>query len=69
MSEIVLVRADDWEGLYVDGTLLSENHSIDPHVILDLVGGKCVYLTSAQDKALCDRGALPAMLAGLKELG
>lgn len=69
MSEIVLVRANDWEGLYVDGALISENHSIDPHTILDLVGGKCIYLTSAQDHGLCDRGALPATLADLKELG
>lgn len=29
MAVMVLVRADDWEGLYVDGKLVTEGHSID----------------------------------------
>ena len=68
--KIVLVRADDWEGLYVDGLLQSENHSVDPRVLLDLVGGSVVYLTSSQDKALCDVGRFPPALCDLEaELG
>lgn len=68
MPELVLVCANDWEGLYIDGRLYAENHSIDRHVIMDRVGGRVLYLTPLQDKALCDRGALPEALDGLKDL-
>ena len=28
----------DWEGIYVDGKLIDEGHSLDPRMVLDAVG-------------------------------
>lgn len=38
MDKIVFVYADDWEGVYLDGNLLQQRHSIDAYeLIQDLV--------------------------------
>lgn len=67
---IVLVQADEWEGLYVDGMLRTEGHSIDPAAIVAICGGVSKRLTTQQDKKLCEVGGLPDNLADLgKTLG
>lgn len=40
MQQIVIVGNDDddWEGLYVDGTLLREGHSLSVRDVLDALG-------------------------------
>lgn len=37
---IDIIKADDWEGLYVDGTLCTESHRIDLEDILECVKHK-----------------------------
>lgn len=39
-KEIVFVHDNggDWEGMYVDGVLVTENHSLDPDDVLSLLG-------------------------------
>lgn len=69
MATIVLVRGDDWEGLYVDGQLHTQGHSIDARHVLNLIGGRAVYLSPPQDNALRDRGSLPAKLDDVFTLG
>lgn len=38
--EIVFVHGDDgdWEGIYVDGKLLREDHSLEPDDVLSVLG-------------------------------
>ena len=38
MKDIKFVFADDWTGLYVDGKLKYQNHSIDERKLLELLG-------------------------------
>lgn len=41
-KKLTLVRADDWEGLYVGDNLVTEGHSIDLQEALEAVGMKLV---------------------------
>ena len=34
MKEFVLIKADEWEGLYVNGELVAEDHSVDLDMVL-----------------------------------
>jgi hypothetical protein len=34
MNDLILVYADDWEGLYINGEIKRENHTIRLHDIL-----------------------------------
>lgn len=34
MNRVVFARGDDWEGLYLDGILVEEGHSIQPEEAL-----------------------------------
>lgn len=47
VSEAVLVRVDDWEGLYIDDELVSENHTLDLFYELD---GKTLHITVRNEK-------------------
>ena len=44
----ILVNCDsgDWEGLYIDGTLVAEGHSLSAYQVLEALGGeykpKCI---------------------------
>ncbi len=38
INEVVIVDADDWQGLYVNGKLQYENHEIRPDEILKILG-------------------------------
>ena len=44
-KEITILYGDDWEGIYLNGKLLDQNHSIDNSKLLELLGYsvKCVY--------------------------
>lgn len=66
--KFVLIRSCDWEGLYVDGLLRKEDHSIDMRILLDLVDGECRDLTSKQDRALSEGGGLPTKLEDIDRL-
>lgn len=38
MRDIVIVRGDDWDGLFADGELLLEGHSLDARQVLEALG-------------------------------
>jgi hypothetical protein len=38
MKTITLVNGDDWRGIYVDGELRWEGHSLDGRNVLDVLG-------------------------------
>lgn len=37
-SKYTLVNGDDWQGLYKDGQIVAQNHSLSAYEILELVG-------------------------------
>lgn len=59
--KIVIVNADDWQGLYINGVLKFENHSIDLDVFAKFAG---VELEEkwCNDDWLSERGRLPDRL-------
>lgn len=71
MSKIALVTSSDgdWEGLYVDGLLASEDHSIPARVVLGqlLRFGVTVneFIELEVDEKWLDGGTLPELFSGL----
>lgn len=69
MAKLVLVRADDWEGIYVDGKLVTEGHSHDTLEAIKLAikhGVSEAETKWANDAWLHDQGNLPNKLADVK---
>ena len=60
-KEIVLVKGDDWQGLYIDGILMSEDHSISIEDFAEVVGIKLSKKYVDLDW-LEDNGYLPKLL-------
>ena len=66
MSEIVFVYADDWEGVYLNGELIQQHHSIDAYDLIHrlikvgvtLGSSSCVTSVEAGEW-LSDEGCLP----------
>ena len=65
MEKITLVRGQDWEGLYADGTLLDEGHEITVKQLCDAMGIECEVVTPNQEW-LEDLGSLPDDLFEVK---
>ena len=63
--KITLVRADDWEGVYFDGELVHQHHSIDVEDILQLLDIK-VDRVHPDQNWLDRRGSLPKRLRDVK---
>lgn len=61
-SKIVFVKTEEWEGLYVDGDIISEGHSVSIEDLVDHLGGEVVELTKEQDKILIRDGRLPRFI-------
>lgn len=57
-KKVVFVSGDDWEGLYIDGKLVLENHSLEPRQVLDKLGIK-YERRDADAEWLADTGNLP----------
>ena len=55
---VTYARGDDWEGLYIDGKLVLEDHSIDVRDILEAVGFKIKTVWVDLDW-LAETGSLP----------
>ena len=64
--KIVLAIADDWSGIYVDGTLKYEGHSLSPTNVMDSIGvpHEAVY---PDNKWLESIGNLPLKLSDIKQ--
>jgi hypothetical protein len=67
MNKFVIVGSSsgDWYGLYRDGKLLTEGHSLDVEEVLSLLGFDVSQKEAAEDW-LEDRGDLPKKLKDVK---
>lgn len=65
---ITFVEYDDWEGLYLDGKLVLEGHSLDTSHVLDALGiqHSSVWVSDAQIE---ESGCLPERLAEVEHAG
>lgn len=73
MSSVIIAQGDDWQGLYIGGTLMAEGHEIDtvemfkiilntmPKVIADDISRRWVDLDW-----IADRGSLPQSIDDVK---
>jgi hypothetical protein len=69
MSNVVIVddEGGDWEGLYVDGTLVYENHEIPRNILIEHVqGANSVEYKEADEEWLFKRGTLTKNLSDVK---
>lgn len=57
-SKVALVHGDDWMGMYVDGKLVAQNHSLSPADILEALN---ISYTDygADNEWLDEKGTLP----------
>lgn len=68
----VLVKADDWQGLFVDGKLVFENHSISLFDLQRLIPEaknseiETRYVTEKYDEELQNRGCFPKNLTKVR---
>lgn len=58
--------SSDWQGLYIDGKLVMENHQLSIYEILDAIGIDYKYI-EADDEWLANRGSLPEKLSQVKK--
>lgn len=58
---VTYVYGDDWDGVYIDGELRWEGHSISPMELLELVGIAPKSITADYDW-LCEHANLPKLL-------
>lgn len=66
MSNITVVRGDDWCGLYKDGKLMVEDHRLTYEDLAGVLGVTINTITPDQEW-LEDNGKLPCNLADVKE--
>jgi len=65
MSRVVYVSGDDWVGLYVDGVLFAEGHSLHPRDVAAACGVELEQLSCDCDW-LYEAGSLPDGLSDVK---
>ena len=65
-NKITIVDGDCWEGLYINGKLIIENHSLSIYDILEEIGVKYKHVL-VDDEWLGKRGNLPEKLSEVKE--
>jgi hypothetical protein len=58
--DVSLVYGDDWEGLYLDGLLIREGHSLDVRDVLEALGITVDYVMA--DDCLNELGSCPPLL-------
>ena len=63
--EVVIVRADDWMGVYLDGKLTYQGHSISEWHLLNMLGIKSTYV-QADLEWMETRGDLPDCLSDVQ---
>lgn len=66
MKTVTIVNADDWMGLYIDGELVYEGHSIEEETLLKYVGVNCDSFW-VDDNWITERGNLPSRLEDVKK--
>lgn len=65
-NKITFVNGDDWEGLYINGKLIMENHCLDVFRVLNAIGIDYNFL-DADVEWLVNLGRLPENLTDVKE--
>lgn len=65
MKKITIVNGDDWQGLYVDGRLIREDHRLQVDEVLISLGYDLKNL-EADGKWLDITGSLPSDLKDVK---
>lgn len=65
MSKFVLIQCDDWAGLYKDGELVEEGHSIPYANLCHHLGAAYSYDEGAVDDYLFDHGTFPKKMEDL----
>ena len=62
----VVTGEEDWQGLYLNGALVHEDHSIRPFATLEALTGKYVASVTWVDAEIDDGGRLPVSLADVR---
>jgi hypothetical protein len=65
MKTHTIAQADDWSGLYVDGELVYQGHSIPIHVVFEVLGAS-VQRVEVDLDWIHARGDLPDKLADVE---
>jgi hypothetical protein len=65
-QQIVLVDGDGWEGLYINGRLVTQGHHVTKQDLLEHLGIDSDF-RFADTEWLADRGHLPDRLRDVKE--
>ena len=63
---VIIASFDDWNGIYIDGKLMYENHSLHHRDVLEALNIK--YETIEVDMMELDIGHLPNTVEELKKL-
>jgi hypothetical protein len=79
MNKAILIKADDWEGLFISGKLVEEGHTLNEGTSrimyflnlaktynFNLEELKEVYITEEDEEKLNDYGSFPEYLSDLK---
>ncbi len=66
MKKFVLVRGDDWEGLYIDGELRYQHHEVPVENIIYHLGLDNFEFHNVDDDWLFEQGELPDKLHRVK---
>jgi len=64
-KKLVIISGDDWEGIYIDGKLIDEGHSIDWRFVLKVLGYN-ISGTYIEDEEFWEIGNLPDKLEDLE---
>ncbi len=64
-GKITIVYGDDWEGLYLNGVLVTENHSLHVGEVLEALEISCGYEETDREW-MDERRCLPRLLDDCK---
>ena len=70
MKEVTIVSATEWEGLFIDGKLVGENHSLGWDFLPELEPFTFlrIHANSKIEYALLERGGFPKSLEEISNL-
>jgi len=48
IDSVIFLKADDWVGMYINGNLVAEGHSLPDHVVAELIAKKVGFVVDVQ---------------------
>ncbi len=66
MKNLLLLQSDDWDGLFIDGKLVTEGHSISLYKFCKILGIK-VDFKEVDDEYMYEMGSFPENLDEIPE--